>query len=1459
MKSYYFFRSLLFFSFLFWGNAMSIGQTVAPDEIIIKFVDHAPYSFTAENIGCTFVRSINCIDAEVWRVSDTLTVGNKNIIGINNIVTYLDSFTGIVEYVHPNYDLELSNVPDDPNYFQLWGMNKINVPQAWNTQTGDPTVIVGVIDTGVDWGHSDLKDNIWQNLGEDTDGDGTVLEWNGNQWVFDPGDIDGIDNDGNGYIDDFVGWDFFNNDNNPYDDDGDACFGHGTHVSGTLGAVGNNGIGVTGVSWNVQIMGLRIFGYTSGGCYSRTDISIDALEYAIQMGAPISNNSWGGGNYNPALYDAIQMGQQSNHLFVAAAGNKALDTDIIPFYPASYDLDNIISVAATDTSDVLSVYNNSYCPGSNYGASTVDLMAPGSDIYSTVPNEGYGFLGGTSMAAPHIAGTVALLLSECPTLTYQQIKNLLIASVDPVGNLEGKCVADGRLNVETAMQYLQTFCNPVTNCLTSDSLALVALYNATDGANWTNPWNLFEPVNTWYGVTLNLTLNGTLLNMGPCRVMELNLSNNQLSGTIPPELGNLTGLITLELGSSGELLLADNQLRGTIPPELGNLINLTTLALGGNQLSGTIPPELGNLVNLITLSLAANQLTGSIPTESGNLMNLTTLYLSANQLSGYVPIELGNLINLSSLSLASNQLRGYIPPELGNLTNLTYLRFNDNQFSGCYPSEWCDFNFSYFDCTDNLGLPDNGSEAGFQGFCNGESCKNSCLLFDSLTLINIYNATNGPNWTIEWDTTQPVSTWHGVTLTNDGCGVSELNLSNNQLSGSFPGAFCNLLDLTYLDISNNQLNDSLPNKIGILSNLTYLDISANQLSGSIPTSLGNLVNLTYLSLGANQLNGSIPPKLGNLTNLTYLYFGYNQLDGPIPPELGNLGNLTYLYLGHNNLSGDIPIELGNLNNLTDLSLGGIQSNNQLSGCYPPQWCNIIFTTFDCTDNPDLPNNGSFAGFQDFCAGNTTCQICDVSSLGLGAPISINCGESVVLSTNLSAVAYTLWDYEEAIIVGDSTNITVSNPGIYTVAVGDLCGNIVTGTVEVVENTDCVWPGDINYDYVVNNLDVLQWAITNGRSGPIRPGATTDWIGQNAPNWSSSVNGINDKHSTTNGDAVVDTSDLAAIKQNYGKIHGTVINSITSTVNANIVSNINTSSSSVEDGTVIFDFVLENAFADVQGIAWTIELANDVEIGNLTFEYDSDWFGTEGSEVVSFYYHENNTNTIDIALARIDGQSISGSGSIGKLTISSINTIIAELDAVLPWGGDSLARFNICVIDPVLLDNNENLFGLNTNCNDLSIATSCPSVITHTTNNTLNGWYKANDEIMSTGVIYGPNTVNYVANTIALGNNFSVELGAELDISIGGCNALNKVFPEIEIVQSNNDKLNLAIQLFEPTQTRLAIYNHHGLLVKEIIKDEKLFNTHYDYTIDISDLPINLYYLIMKTDEQTITKKLPILK
>jgi len=425
--------------------AAAIDVTYKPGQLLVRFaeVDGQPPDTQAKNAIASSILSCPCspVQKEFHIVPGLALIELPSGVMVEDAQALFSASEDIL-YAGPNYKVELAGVPNDPMFGQLWGMNNtgqtggtsdadIDGPEAWDIATGgDNEVVVAVTDTGVDYDHPDLAANMWIN----------TAEKNGTP---------GFDDDGNGYVDDIYGYDFANDDGDPLDDNF-----HGTHCSGTVGAVGNNGVGVTGVCWNVKIMAVKFLdAYGSGWL----DDAIESVEYAVDNGVDVISASWGGYGYSQALYDAIDAARIAGVLFVAAAGNDDNDNDgTWKFYPASFDLANIISVLATNDDDGKPSF-------SNYGATAVDLGAPGSDILSTFPtyqtgemislgfDTDYETISGTSMAAPHVAGAAALLWSINPALTYSEVKSALLTTVDTIGDLLGLCVTDGRLNLFEAV------------------------------------------------------------------------------------------------------------------------------------------------------------------------------------------------------------------------------------------------------------------------------------------------------------------------------------------------------------------------------------------------------------------------------------------------------------------------------------------------------------------------------------------------------------------------------------------------------------------------------------------------------------------------------------------------------------------------------------------------------------------------------------------------------------------------------------------------------------------------------------------------------------------------------------------------------------------------------------------------------------------------------------------------
>ncbi|MCB1182089.1 S8 family serine peptidase [bacterium] len=407
--------------------AVAPGYEYVPGQIIVKFKDGVPgaeKSNLFSSVAGVKLRDFKQIKAEHWQVTGR----------IEDIVSRLEDDPR-VEYAQPNYVLYALEIPNDTRFGDLWGMNNdgdftdpsgnvavadadIDAVEAWDVYTGSSSVLVAVIDSGVDYTHPDLAANIWSNPGEI------------------PGN--GIDDDGNGFIDDIHGWDFANGDADPMDDND-----HGTHCSGTIGGVGNNATGVAGVNWNVSIMGLKFL--TAAGSGSTAN-AISCIEYATLMGVDVMSNSWGGGPYDAAMEAAIEAAYAADIFFVAAAGNSGSNNDATPHYPSNYPNGNVISVMATDCTD--SPVNEPGWWSTSFGATTVDIAAPGLHIWSTTPGNTYSDFSGTSMATPHVAGAIAMLRGRFPAISVDDGKNLLMTvGNDPLPSLTGMCVSGARLNL----------------------------------------------------------------------------------------------------------------------------------------------------------------------------------------------------------------------------------------------------------------------------------------------------------------------------------------------------------------------------------------------------------------------------------------------------------------------------------------------------------------------------------------------------------------------------------------------------------------------------------------------------------------------------------------------------------------------------------------------------------------------------------------------------------------------------------------------------------------------------------------------------------------------------------------------------------------------------------------------------------------------------------------------------
>jgi subtilisin family serine protease len=575
------------------GQKEPIPYEYVKDELLVRFAPNIPKA-TIDQINAT-------IGAQVLQsfqiVSNLYLVKIPAHLSVPEAIARYKGYASVL-YAEPNYIVRKAQhvqlTPNDPNFTQLWGLHNtgqtggipdadIDAPEAWDITTGSSSVVVFVIDTGVDYNHPDLNANLWRNPGEI------------------PGN--GIDDDGNGYVDDVYGIDTYYNDTDPFDGDG-----HGTHVSGTIGAIGNNNVGVVGVNWSVKIGHCK---FLSDSGFGSTAGAISCLQYILnlkQTGNPANdiiatNNSWGGGGFSQALHDAIKAHMNAGILFIAAAGNAGANNDTALFLPASYYLPNVISVAATTHTDAKAGF-------SNYGRRTVHVGAPGQGILSTTPGNTYSTFSGTSMATPHVTGLAALIKAQFPSFTWYQIRNRILATGDVTTGMQNVTISDRRINAYGALT-----CNNVPffgiwrPFATASWPMLIAVY-------WVNCENPAGPI------SVTITPGGTVLNL-------LDDGNEAVSGDIYAGDGVYSAIWTGP---------ADICVVGTFTLTFSNGQS-TTVQVGGAQGSYrcTTPSPTWRTITGTNLNLGDDTwatVTPGFPVKFGT-SSYNTVYVNANGLISF--------------------------------------------------------------------------------------------------------------------------------------------------------------------------------------------------------------------------------------------------------------------------------------------------------------------------------------------------------------------------------------------------------------------------------------------------------------------------------------------------------------------------------------------------------------------------------------------------------------------------------------------------------------------------------------------------------------------------------------------------------------------------------------------------------------------------------------------------------
>lgn len=1149
---------------------------------------------------------------------------------------------------------ESQMIPNDPEFYRQWSLRNtgqyapnslasIQATEAWELQQGDSSVVVGVIDSGIDWQHPDLIHNIWQNLGEDLDGDGRVLEFIDGQWQFDPDDEDGLDTDGNGYADDFIGWDFVNNDNDPTDD---HIFGHGTHVAGIIAAEGNNGIGVSGVSWHATLMPLKFLNAQGNGFSSD---AIAALSYAHAMGAHLTNNSWGSGVFSQLMLEAIAA---YGRPFVAAAGNNyGNNNDLAPLFPASYDLPNILAVAASDFQDQLASFSNT-------GAFSVDFAAPGVGIYSTLPGGRYGFLNGTSMAAPHVSGAVCLLLSDEPDLSAEMVKDRFFRSVDAVPAMQAKTVSGGRLNVFRLLQRPISFQAQLSDAnlratglarsrgqgymilaQNGDMAEIIQLnargewqqaqvftqqgrqqfshgFQADDGKWWLAGQTEFS--GQQHAVLSLLDESAALLWQKQYGTDGADAFQHVLMG----EDGKVYALGSSRGGSLGTEALLLVQLDNA-----GNLLWQKTFVAGFSDLeiSGAVATRDGGLMGLASSRSSGNFRAVLFKIAANGSMEWARYWhLPAyTDTRGMGIIAEERELNDDDHDPLDDEFQMALLAENGNDTQLLVVEINA---------------LGHATDVENYRLPSLRGPIGIQHIA-GDGFQLSGSVED-VQGTSVWMAQSDKHGIIQWSRRYfaDSTSLFALTLQHTLDGGAAL-LANRESGG---------LQLVKADVVGN-------------SGCLEAELALTHLSDQWPQATAVTLQQGMPNLAVQNMN----PRLNALASSMDILCSnaHCQVRAIISPE-------------------DIRTCRGGSLQFTSLSTQATSLEWKVNGITMSNAQQFSYT-FD--------NKGTYeviliARDAD-CADQAKVSITVEDKPKLNLMDSTLCAPAMVLDAGIPHLSYEWRDKNTGELLGTERQLRVTQSREVQLFVVDECGNEDDDKMLVNLTGDCVWPGDVTADGIVDILDFLTLGTVHGTLGPARPNASPAFIPQDGPAWAESfppsnawAAGVNLKHADCDGDGEVNIlQDAQLIEQNATDGSASIVSTELSPLSLHLEAAQNT----VNLGdTLFFDLVLENTAGgmveDAYGVAFQLDY--NLPLSSLPLiQTDSSWLGGDAAPLARMSLANRRNRRIQFGIARYNRRGVTGGGRIARGGVVIFVEDIGELGAL-----SESAFFTISISQAVLI-------------------------------------------------------------------------------------------------------------------------------------------------------------------------------